>query len=312
MKSRINIPKSFFGFLIASFLFWLLANLSKEYITTINYYVDYKKLAQNKIFEEEPVQEIPIRVKATGFKLLSANFSKRTIDLLVDKLKTKSNGMNYFLPNQQAGLIQKQLYSGLRLDRVLTDTIDLHLGILATKKVPVIANNQINFELGYDFATPIHTIPDSITVSGPDAQLSVIKSVDTKSIVFENLSESQIINIGLEVPSDNEKVKISHNVVEVVIDVDKFTEGSFYIPFEIENLPFGTKINTFPKNVKLTYKVGLNNFNKITPESFKVICDYRASKENDLSYLIPKIEMKPSLVKSARISPNKIDFLIQK
>lgn len=286
-------------------------NLSKKETTTINYQVNYKDLPQNRVFEKEPIKEIPLKVNGTGFKLISANFSKKSIDLKADKLKVKRTGETYLLPNQQLKFIENQLYSGLKLQSSSYDTIYLQLGLLSSKKVPVLADSKINFDLGYDLANPIKFSPDSVLVSGPDLQLSTINSIKTKEILFENLATSKKFRSTLVLPSNNDKLKISHDFVDVEIEVDKFTEGEFLVPFEIENLPYGTKINTFPKKVKLIYKVGLSNFNKISPELFKVVCDYRASKENDLSYLIPKIETSPSLVKSARVTPNKIDFLIQ-
>ncbi len=286
-------------------------NLSKKQATVINYQINYKNLPQNRVFEKEPIKEIPLKVYGTGYKLISANFSKRKIDLFADKLKVKKNGETYILPNQQLKAMEDQLYTGLQLQASVYDTIYLQLGLLSSKKVPVLPDSKINFELGYDFATPIKVSPDSVLISGPDLQLSTISAIKTKEIAFDNLSTSKKFRSDLIMPSNNEKVKISRKYVDVQIEVDKFTEGEFLVPFEIENLPYGTKINTFPKKIKLIYKVGLGNFNKITPELFKVVCDYRASKENDLTYLIPQIETTPSLVKSARVSPNRIDFLIQ-
>ncbi|TYP98300.1 YbbR-like protein [Tenacibaculum adriaticum] len=309
MDKKINIPKVFFGFLLASFFMWLLINLSKEYTTTISYEVAYVKLAQNKILQEDPVKEINLKVKGSGFKLISANFSRRRLKLFADKLKYASKGHYYFIPENQETSIQEQLYSGLMLEKVLQDTIHLKLGSLQSKKVPVVADVNINYQLGYDLATPITMIPESITISGPELQLAKINSVTTEKLELQDLSKNTEKELLIKLPSDIEKVNISDKVVKVKIEVDKFTEGEFFVPFEVENVPYGTTINTFPKNVKVIFKVGLNNFNKISPSSFKVVCDYRTSKESELSYLLPILKTKPDLVSSVRIVPDKIDFL---
>ena len=104
----------------------------------------FQKLAQDKIFEKEPVKEMKVSVKGTGFKLLSANFSKRQISLFVDKLKTRKDGVNYILPKDQASNIQGQLYSGLTFQKFEKDTVFLNLGTFETKKVPVVADNDIS------------------------------------------------------------------------------------------------------------------------------------------------------------------------
>ena len=84
------------------------------------------------------------------------------------------------------------------------------------------------------------------------------------------------------------------------------------VPFEIDNLPEDIKIDAYPKVVKLSFKVGLSNFNKINENSFSVRCDYAFSKQNNLAYLIPKLDIKSDLVRDVKIIPGRIDFLIQK
>lgn len=312
MNSKLNIPKSFFGFLIVSILFWLLINLSKQYTASIYYYVEYYKLAQNKIFEKKPVEELKIKVVGTGFKILSANFSKKKLTLSVDKVKNLSDSISYILPNEQKNNIQNQLYSGLKFQKVIQDTIKLHLTTLASKKVPVIPDNAIQFELGYNLSKPIKVSPDSIYISGSKLMLNEIEWIKTKQIKYENLSSSKQVELELENLSENKKIKLSHHKVLLDIAVDKFTEGTFVLPFVIENLPKNVQVNTFPKKVKVAFKVALKDFNKITPEHFTVECDYKSAIDNELLYLVPKIKSKPSLVQSARLLTNKIDFLIQK
>lgn len=312
MKSKRNIPKAFFSFLIASFLIWVLINLSKEYTTIFSYKIVYQKIAQNKILQEVPLEEIDVKVKASGFKLIVTNFSNKQLVLSADKLQKNSKSYYYFLPQKQELEIQKQLKSGLNLEKVMQDTLFLRLGTLASKKVPVLTNIAIEFKHGYDLLLPIKVIPDSILISGTELQLQTISNVFTKKIRLEDVYENQEKELIIEKPSTLKKIKLSHTKVNAFIEVDKFTEGEFSIPFTVENIPYGTQINTYPKKVKVVFKVGLNNFNKISPSSFKVVCDYRNSKENELSYLVPELEISSNLVSSVRIMPNKIDFLIQK
>jgi len=312
LESKINIPKSFFSFLIASFFIWLLINLSKEYTTVVSYSLVYEKLPRNKVFQEKPLNELDIQIKASGFKLLSAKFHNTNVLFYLDKIKQTTDGRYYILPKTQEDIVQKQLYKGLRLDKILKDTVFLKLGELASKKVPVIANVKIDFNHGYDMVSPIKILPDSVFISGPKLQLDKINKIKTKELKLENVLENQEEIIGLELEDEFNKVNLSDNEVKISVVVDKFTEGEFLVPFVIQNLPLGIKIKTFPKQIKVIFKVGLNNFNKITSSSFKVSCDYNVSKANDLPYLIPKLDLKPSLISTVRLMPNKIDFLIQK
>lgn len=312
LRPKINIPKAFFSFLVASFFIWLLINLSKEYTTTISYEILYKELSQHRIFEEEPLKEVKVSVKGSGFKLFSSNFHNKILVFSLDKIRNNSENRYYFLPKHQESEIQEQLYKGLQLDKVLKDTIFLKLSSLASKKVPIVPNITLNYEPGYDVTSPVKVVPDSVLISGPKLQIEKIDKITTELLQLDNISKNLSSSLKLAKPKELNKVKLSDRIVKLEVFVDKFTEGEFMLPFTIVNMPSGTKINTFPKKVNVVFKVPLSNFNKITPNSFQIVCDYKESKEKGLPYLIPKLDIKSNLISSVRILPKKIEFLTQK
>lgn len=289
----------------------MLINLSKKYSTTITYAIEFDRLAQDKILQEEPIKELKLQVSGTGFKLFSSSFFDKKIKLSVNQLSKKSKNDFYLLTRDSQDEIQKQLASGLLLQDVLKDTIYLKLGSLQTKKVSVVPNLFIKYKFGYDIAEKILLKPDSILVSGPELQLQKINNVQLAKLELKDVSENIIQTVPIVFPSNN-KVKTSVNAVEVKIMVDKFTEGEFEIPVIIKNISPQKKLNTFPKTVKVVFKIGLKNFNKVTKDSFEIVCDYQQAKKDGLNYLIPKLKSKPLYVSSVRIVPEKIDFLIYK
>ena len=64
--------------------------------------------------------------------------------------------------------------------------------------------------------------------------------------------------------------------------------------------------------MEVVFVVALSNFAKVSEASFTVECDFEISAKNNLSYLIPKVITQPDFIKSLKIVPLKIDFLIQK
>lgn len=312
MKLSQKISKTFVSFLVASTLIWLLITLSKEYTTSIFLSVSYGKLPQNKLLQKKPINEIEVSVKGTGFKIIAAKLKNKLIQLNTNNLIRKSSLHHYLLLNNQKTNIQKQLSSGLRIEQILKDTIYLELGSLASKKVPVKLNANIEYHVGYDIADPIKLTPDSITISGPEIQINVINAVNLIDLKLEDVKADFERTLSIKKPKNYENIIFSAKSVKVTGNVEKFTEGSFELPFVVKNLPKGLELTTFPKKVKVIYKVGLSNFNKINENSFKIECDYNVSIKNNYNYLIPTIVNPTSLVKSIKLIPNKIDFLIQK
>lgn len=311
-EKQPNISKVFIAFLLVSAFIWLLINLSKEYTTTAIYTVSYGKLPQDKILQQNPIKKIDLLLKGNGFKLLSAKFSDRKLQLSTQNLLQKSATNYYILPNAQQREIQKQLASGLKLQQVLQDTIRLQLGTLESKKVPLISDINIQYSLGFNLAEKISISPDSVVISGAKEVLNTITKLSLEKLELANVSKNITKELAIQLPTEAGKVKISSPKARVKIIVDKFTEGEFEVPVLVTHKSEKINVTIFPKKVKVRFKIGLKNFNKVSESSFEVTCNYQQTKENGLSYLIPKVTSQPKVVSSVRIIPEKIDFLIHK
>ncbi len=290
---------------------WMLINLSKKYTSKIVYAIEYKDLPQNKILQEEPLEKISVTVEGSGFNLFAASFSTKKIFLSLDKLVKKADNDFYLLTSSQEEQIQKRLNSGLSLVKVNRDSIYFKLGTLASKKVPVKLDLNLNYKLGYGMES-INLNEDSILLSGPELQLNKIEYIKTKQLTLQEISEDVNVDLNIELPKEATGVKLNLEKVKAEILVDKFTEGSFEVPIKIVGIPKGTELNTFPKKVKVIFKVGLKNYQKITEDLFEIVCDYKRTKKDNLQYLVPEIKNRPELISSVRITPQRIDFLIRK
>jgi len=307
LKKNVNIPKTFFGFLIASIFFWLLINLSKEYNAEVEYDIEYTKLPQQKTLIDAPFNKLTLNVKSSGYNLLMSSINHKPIILQLDKA-TKEKGNNYyFLSKNLLPEIQHQLKSGIELNSILVDTIPLKIGLLSSKKVPLKPNVNISFQLGYDLSKPLTLTPDSILISGNETDVKEIEFLNLDGATLENISKNTNITSSIIFP-EGVQIKTNYKSANIELLVDKFTEGEIEVPVLVKNAPKG--INIFPKKVKIIYKVGLKNFNEITPDLFKIECDYLETENKELNYLTPKLKSSPNLATVLRIVPDKIDFLI--
>ena len=312
MKFTKKISKTFFVFLVLSLLIWLLITFSKEYVTQVSLTVDYDELPQDQLLQKAAEKDLQIIARGTGFKLLSTRLFNHHVQLKTNNLSKKGKHDYFFLASTQKSHIQKQLVSGLYLVGFVKDTIHLKIGQLLSKKVPVIPNLKIDYHIGYDALKPLVINPDSVLVSGPEAQVKALKELTFQQISLENVSAnfSQKASLLLD-----ERLKnIKYNVKEVIVNgfVEKFTEGSLMTPFTVKNRPKNLNLTTFPKEIKVVFKVDLPRFKNVDQNSFTIVCDYAVSEANGFPYLIPKLISQPSFVRNVKLIPNKIDYLIQK
>jgi len=311
LKSKKKIPKTFISFLLASVLIWLLITLSKEYITTISFPIKYGEISQNKLLLANQTKALEVVVKTNGFKILRTRFNTKSLLINLNTLISKKGTTYYLLLKSKKQSIKRQLPSGVSLQEIIKDTLFVKLGSLVTKKLAVKSNLKISYHIGYDLSGEISLKPDSILVSGPENYISKIKNIELIPIVFEDVKTDFIRKIAVRAPEGINDLKF--NIKEVIVSgkIEKFTEGILNVPFKIINVPAGITINTLNKKVQVTYIVGLSSFNKIDENSFQIECDYAMSSSNRLGYLIPKVVRKASEIKSYKLIPDEIDFLIQ-
>ncbi|MDG2193858.1 MAG: hypothetical protein P8K77_03190 [Polaribacter sp.] len=312
-KVRENkIPKAFFVALVFALLFWSLIKLSKDYKVVVSVPVSYVNLPQDKLIQKAPLANIEVQVQGTGFRLIGLGFANNAIDLDAKNLQKKEGSEYFFLIQNQKASIQSQLSESYEIKAIFQDTLFLDLGLLISKKVPVIANLDLEYKLGFHLLDKLVLAPDSILVFGPEGQVNDLESLELEARELKDVSENIKEEIAIKKPISLDKIKYTNEKVMVIGTVDRFTEGTIELPFEIVNLPEGISVNTFPKTVRVVYQVGLSNFNKIDKNSFKISCDYSHSELNNVTYLVPKISNKPNFVTSVKLIPNKVEFLIQK
>ena len=189
-NNQRKIPKSFFVALIATVLFWSLTKLSKEYQTVITFPVEYINLPQDKLIQSEPLQEIEIQAKASGFKLFGVSIFKKKIKLDVKRLKRKSNSGYYLLLENQKIDIQNQVSSDFVINAIEQDTIYLDLGQLTSKKVALKGTYDFTYKLGHHLTNDVRISPDSILVSGPKRQIDTLQYLYLEKLELKDISKS--------------------------------------------------------------------------------------------------------------------------
>ncbi|WP_299013719.1 CdaR family protein [uncultured Polaribacter sp.] len=312
MKPKNKISKTFIGFLITSVVIWLLITLSKEYVVNVNFPLNYQGISNNKVLQSQAKNNLELIVKASGFKILKTRINSKTININAGAANKKNGTTHYILTKNQQGSLQKQLPTGLDLKEIVKDTFFLELGSLVTKKVPVKPDLKVNFHLGYDFVKPITLVPDSILVFGPENYINSLQTVTLQPLSLDDVKSDFENKVSIIKPKNVTNLKFSSQTVTIKGKVENFTEGTFEVPYKIINIPDGVSVSTLTKNCTVSFIISLKNFNKINKNSFEIVCDYAVAEKNNLNYLVPKLLNKSDLIKSYKIAPNKIDFLIEK
>ncbi len=307
-KRRLLI---FSVFVLISAVFWFLSAMNQEYTTKISYKVSFVNFPE----DVRPVSGVPdkltLTVKGYGYDLIGK--SKITAPLKIDvkkyALKDKNDKSKLILSTH---LLSDKFFpnaNGISIISVNPETIIFKTEKLKTKKVPVKANIDFSCKPLYMQSGDIKIIPERVTVSGSYKKIKEIKYVETKTYKFTDLEDTLKAKCKIK---HIKGTKISEKEVLIIIPVEKYTEKSLNLPVSIINCPDSLNLITFPDNINLTYKVVLSKFETAKPDDFKITVDYNDINENNKDKLKVKITSKPKFIKSVQLSPEYVEYIIEK
>ena len=304
-------PKMLFIFIGISFLFWMLIKLSKEYTDVVEFNVEYFNLPEGKMLQENPKENIEVTIRTHGFNLIKYHISKKSIKIDLHAVKRKKRLLYYQLSNEFLPQIQQQVASEVAIVSIQPDSLYFRLGVSKTKKVVVVPSITMQYQSGYSLLGNLKVEPSYISISGPEVLIDSIEVIKTEAVTLKEVNTPIDLKLPIVRLDKNTKVQYSVDEVTVTGKVEKFTEARLKLPFTIKNLPKNYKITTFPDMVEVIFQIGITDYNKINKNDFKISCDYNRTVKDGLTYLIPEILSKPSIVSEIKIVPNQIEYLIK-
>ncbi|MFK7782722.1 YbbR-like domain-containing protein, partial [Psychroserpens sp.] len=282
----------------------------KSYSETLTVETRVINLPKDKILTIDDQPKLNITVKTYGFYLFGSYFYDKSIEVDLEKDAYIDKNSYIWLANRALPQIEKQFSKGFEILTLQPDTLKFPFGILSSKKVPITLKSNINYAFGYNSLEGLVLVPDSITVIGTDAEIKTINNVETAELKLLDIKENINQKVNLKLPDNSSALKLSQEQISVSAEIEKFTEGTLEIPVIINNLPSDVQINYFPKKIKVSYEVSLDQYKSIKPTDFKIECDFLEIKSSNASYFTPRFKRLPSNVKHVKMKQNKIEYII--
>ena len=295
-------------FIFLALLFSLLTKLSKDYTKTIAFKIDMHNIPDEHIVLNDSLHTIKVTMSTYGFNFLKYYFINPSLKVNFDELK-RTPTHYLWIKNNEFQNVVNQFNPGISINGINPDTIFFEYDSYFVKKVPISLKHQIKLASGFDVDDKYRLEPDSVKVIGARTVVDTITKVETELLFLDDVNTDVSKTVKLKLPKNNQDFKFSVNRVLVNGSVEKFTEGSLIVPIVITNLPENVKIKYFPKNIEVTFYTSLDNYKSITPNNFKVECDY-SQLTNENNKLIPTIVKQPQKVRNVKLGVKSIEFII--
>ena len=297
----------FLFFLLLSFTFWTSTKLSNTYTVEESFSIIWTNIP-NGIIPSSENQQMNVSISASGIAILiyrlinkSINISLSQADFSREKGLIDLRGQEFF--------IQKQFFENTKLNILNPLFLEFKFSRLEEKVFTVVPQIEINLRAGYLIDSSLKVTPDSILVRGPKSILDTLNSIQSESIIADDLYENfrKIVSLR-SIP----EIQLSESKVTVEVAVSRYTEKEFLLNVEVINLPLGTRVKLFPPKAKVRVTLPLSVLRTIKASDFNLVVDYNnifkdAEKKLDLIMI-----RRPSSVKKVILEPKKVNYLIRK
>ena len=303
-KGRLRF---FLFFLLLSFTFWTSTKLSNTYIVEESFSIIWTNIP-NGIIPSSENQQMNVSISASGIEILiyrlinkSINISLSQADFSGEKGLIDLRGQDFF--------IKKQFFENTKLNILNPLFLEFKFSRLEEKVFTVVPQIEINLRAGYLIDSSLKVTPDSILVRGPKSILDTLNSIQSESIIADDLYENFRKKVSLRsIP----EIQLSESKVTVEVAVSRYTEKEFLLNVEVINLPLGTRVKLFPPKAKVMVTLPLSVLRTIKTSDFNLVVDYNnifkdVEKKLDLIMI-----RRPSSVKKVILEPKKVNYLIRK
>jgi hypothetical protein len=314
---RINRDTAIFSFfLLLSFVLWYLNSLEKDIEYGIKYPIKYVNLPEQRVLAEDLPSRLELYLKGPGYSILKLRLAGNNSPLILDistinyRRVPGSRTLSYFVVT--SGLIpelRNQLRAGCQITSVKPDTLFFSFDKIITKKVQVVADIDVITERQYLVKGNIIVKPDTVTISGPKRILDTIKTIKTRHKKLKGVNETITKSISL---AASKEYDVSDKKVILKIPVEQFTEAEIHVPIKILNSPDSINIKIFPDAVTVKCLVAVSDYKKIGEIPFEVVLDLSKVDLNSSEKIPVGFRNIPPFVSSLRVTPAKVDFLIEK
>lgn len=299
----------FLLFLFVAFLFWYLMTMTNEYEMRYSPTLKLKHVPKELMVIEPLPEKIEIILKDKGDKLIEYKARGKFKELVIDYRQHVNNmGHTAIHGAELSRLITAKLDPSTQVMRLSVDTLSFYVGSAHGKKLPVRVAGHIEANNQYQ-VDRIKVIPDSVTVYAASAYLDTMKAVYTPKVDYSDLTDSVSQTITLGVGMSH--IKYEPTEVELKVAVSPYVTKSIEVPITGYLFPYGISLKTFPSRARVTFRVSLEDYAKITEKDFSLQVHYSQIKDNPSGKISPILEVFPSYISNVKVDPEEVDYLME-
>lgn len=305
--------RTFLIFLLISLLVWHIEKLRQDYTEETDLNIVCVNVPEGYVTPPVIEKNVHVRLEGDGFSLMRMYLAnKRNIKVDVTPLRRlSSSGQMWamFIPRRLGGY-RTDLPEHIRVTEVFTDTVMIPLLTVKKRKLPVVVHDQVTLMPQFVYSAPRKVMPDSVVVTATNDIIDTMTAVHVTIDKPLTLSDTVVKQVKIELP---ELAVATADEVTVEYDVEPFAEKKMEIPITPINVADGYSCKVFPPTAKVSFYVGLSQFELADESQFKVVADFGNIRPGDKAFRVRlSLQKAPSFIHNVSFSPSFAEFILER
>lgn len=292
-------------FVILATLVWYGHALTSVRNAHVNVNIAYVGIPDRVNFTTALPTTITIEVRDAGRRLVVYRRENLHIVLSLEGQFVAKQGDVYISEDVLRRSLTGLLQGTSRLQQITPDEIRAHYFVEDERKLPITLNATYTCDPEYVLTSSPLLSNDHIRVYGNAETLCSLQTIETETLVIENIRDTVRTSLRLKLP---EGVRAETDSVIVLFPTVRFTEKTLTIPVVATGVPEGQTLRLFPQNVTVTARVDVAHFSSVTASDFRARCHYPHAGQQELPVTISYNN--PHIL-GARVTPSNLEFIIE-
>ncbi len=207
--------------------------------------------------------------------------------------------------------LQGQLDKAVTLLSIPSDTLRYDFQALKSRTVAVRPEVILDLAQNFMLDGALEVDPPKIHILGPPGEIDTIQYLPTEPLVLTDVRESFERELRIAGTSGLKHSRLSRETVKVRATVYRFSEVIVEVPVEVEGIPEGMDIRTFPDRIGLLCKGRIEVLKNLDSTDFRVLADFNGP-DPDTGRLPLSLVTRPEAVSTVDLLESSVEFIVRR
>ncbi len=300
----------FLCFVLVSLFFWTLQAIQEIRTYELTIPVVYEPVPKNVTITNKLPLSFKVTLRDKGLVLFQYFQHRKDKPIHLNPMDWyQKDAIGHVDGSVLVSRIRSVLQPTTELLSVSPDTLAFYFVEKASRQLRVLVRHHINPYAQHQLSGSIVAHPAFVIAYAPKEVLDKMDHVETDMLRVEGLKGVKTYRVKLR---PQEGVRYSTEYVMISVKAEEFTEKIVNIPVVGVGFPANERLLAFPSIVKVSFLVGLSDYERINESDFQIGVTYNQVVRTNNKEVKLQVLRQPVDIQGVKVRPEQIECLIEK